>query len=110
MFSADSLPLLATISYSITAPSLSVLKPARSTAEIWTNTSFPPPCGWTKPYPLVGLNHFTVPVATSGLPLLLRPEQWASGQSYRKEQAADIASDGNWGEKTGRAGESGSGV
>src|SRR4029079_15072274 len=66
-FYADSLPLLATSSYSTCAPSLSVFKPARSTAEICTNTSLPPPCGWMNPYPLVGLNHFTVPLATIAL-------------------------------------------
>ncbi len=37
--------------------------PARSTAEIWTNTSFEPSSGWMKPKPLVRLNHFTVPAA-----------------------------------------------
>jgi len=43
-----------------------------------TNPSCPPPCGWMNPYPLVGLNHFTVPVA---IPFLrtsndrLRPTQ-----------------------------------
>src|SRR5208337_4129178 len=44
-FSADSLPRFATTSYWTTCPSLSVLRPARSTAEMCTNTSFPPPCG-----------------------------------------------------------------
>src|SRR5579872_5914543 len=44
-FSAEVLPLLATSSYSTTWPSLRPLRPALSTAEIWTNTSFPPPCG-----------------------------------------------------------------
>src|SRR5712671_847062 len=37
--------------------------PARSTAEIWTNTSFPPSCGWMKPKPFWELKNFTVPVA-----------------------------------------------
>jgi hypothetical protein len=42
------------------------LFPACSTAEIWTKRSLPlPPVGWMKPYPFVGLNHFTVPVAKS---------------------------------------------
>src|SRR6266567_99465 len=45
-FSADCLPRFSTISYSITCPSLRELRPARSTAEIGTNTSLPPPpCG-----------------------------------------------------------------
>src|SRR5262245_40409272 len=44
-FSADCLPRLLTTSYSIVWPSLRELKPARSTAEIWTNTSLPPSCG-----------------------------------------------------------------
>src|SRR6056297_272200 len=39
------------------------VRPARSTAEMWTNTSLPPPSGAMKPKPLVVLNHFTVPVA-----------------------------------------------
>src|SRR4051794_20079415 len=30
---------------------------------MWTKTSLPPSSGWIKPKPLVGLNHFTVPVA-----------------------------------------------
>src|SRR5271154_7063150 len=37
--------------------------PARSTAEMWTNTSFPPSCGWMKPKPFWELKNFTVPVA-----------------------------------------------
>ena len=44
-FSADVFPRFATSSYSTTCPSLRLLSPAFSTAEIWTNTSFPPPCG-----------------------------------------------------------------
>src|SRR6185437_13277571 len=39
-----------------------------STAEIWTNTSFPPPCGAINPYPFCELNHFTVPRAIPDLP------------------------------------------
>src|SRR5215472_10891892 len=42
-FAADSLPRLFSISYSTVCPSLSVRNPARSTAEMWTNTSLPPP-------------------------------------------------------------------
>ncbi|MEH7876270.1 hypothetical protein V7799_00610 [Rhizobium laguerreae] len=37
--------------------------PARSTAEIWTNTSALPSSGSMNPKPFVALNHFTVPVA-----------------------------------------------
>jgi hypothetical protein len=33
-----------TSSYSTTCPSLRLLRPARSTAEMWTNTSLLPPC------------------------------------------------------------------
>src|SRR6266516_7769832 len=45
-FTADVFPRFSSISYSICCPSLSVLSPARSTAEMWTNTSLPPPpCG-----------------------------------------------------------------
>src|ERR1700733_14753192 len=44
-FSAEVLPLFATSSYSTCWPSLRVDRPALSTAEIWTNTSLPPPCG-----------------------------------------------------------------
>src|SRR5512140_2823334 len=36
---------------------------ARSTAEMWTNTSCPPSSGWMKPKPFWPLNHFTTPVA-----------------------------------------------
>src|ERR1035437_4377135 len=48
-FSADSLPLFATTSKLTLAPSLRLLRPAFSTAEICTNTSLPPACGWIKP-------------------------------------------------------------
>src|SRR5882757_7240895 len=37
--------------------------PARSTAEMWTNTSFPPSAGWMKPKPFCELKNLTVPVA-----------------------------------------------
>src|SRR6266568_8378925 len=37
--------------------------PARSTAEMWTNTSFPPSCGSMKPKPFWELKNLTVPVA-----------------------------------------------
>src|ERR1700709_431297 len=43
-------------------PSLSELRPARSTALMCTNTSLPPSSGAMKPNPLVALNHLTVPV------------------------------------------------
>jgi hypothetical protein len=42
--------------------SLRVESPARSTAEMWTNTSFSPTAGLMNPYPLVGLNHLTLPL------------------------------------------------
>src|SRR5689334_13065799 len=61
-FSAEVLPRLATSSYSTVCPSLSVERPAFSTAEICTKTSLPPVLGWINPKPLVGLNHFTVPL------------------------------------------------
>src|SRR5439155_10339096 len=48
-FSAEVLPRLVISSYSTCWPSLRLLSPARSTAEMWTNTSPPPPWGWMKP-------------------------------------------------------------
>src|SRR5438270_7173091 len=66
--SAEVLPRLATSSYSTVCPSLSVERPAFSTAEICTNTSLPPVEGWMNPNPLVGLNHFTVPLAITSSP------------------------------------------
>ena len=51
-----------TISQPIFWPSTMLVIPARSTAEMWTNTSEPPLSGWMKPKPFVELNHFTVPV------------------------------------------------
>src|SRR5436190_19090663 len=48
-FSADVLPRLVTSSYSTVWPSLSVPRPARSTAEIWTNTSLSPADGRMNP-------------------------------------------------------------
>src|SRR4051812_218909 len=41
---------------------------ARSTAEMCTNTSWPPSSGWMKPKPFWPLNHFTTPVAISVSP------------------------------------------
>ena len=41
------------------------VRPARSTAEMWTKTSLLPPSGAIKPKPFVELNHFTVPLAIS---------------------------------------------
>src|ERR1700722_6463537 len=74
-FSADVLPLFDTSSKSTTCPSLRLLRPARSTAEICKKTSLPP------------LNHFTVPlgilscssinavsVPQTGRSLLLKPD------------------------------------
>src|SRR4029078_4621452 len=52
-----------------------------STAEIWTNTSAPPPSGLIKPYPLVELNHFTIPIATSISP---------PGTSERNERDSSV--------------------
>jgi transposase len=43
---AESFPRLLSISYSMVCPSFNELRPARSTAEMWTNTSLPrPPVG-----------------------------------------------------------------
>src|SRR5690606_18514481 len=69
-----SFPLRSLASSKLTrCPSERVLSPARSTADMWTNTSLPPPSGWMKPNPLVALNHFTVPVGMkSELPWPLR--------------------------------------
>jgi hypothetical protein len=44
-FSADSLPRFATMSKLTFAPSCKLERPAFSTAEMWTNTSLPPPSG-----------------------------------------------------------------
>src|SRR5438034_7402228 len=46
-------------------PSLIEPSAERSTAEMWTKTSFEPSAGVMKPKPLAGLNHFTVPVCIS---------------------------------------------
>src|SRR6267143_5282663 len=48
-FSALSLPRFGTISNVTLAPSRRSLRPAFSTAEMWTNTSLPPLSGATKP-------------------------------------------------------------
>src|SRR3954452_5308995 len=69
-FSADALPRFSTRSYSTTWFSLRVESPARSTAEMWTKTSLSLPFGLMNPYPLVGLNHLTVPFC--GILSLLR--------------------------------------
>jgi hypothetical protein len=44
-FSADDLPRFSTTSYSTAWPSFNEVSPARSTAEMCTNTSLPPPTG-----------------------------------------------------------------
>ena len=76
-FSADDLPLRpGTSSNSTFWPSSSELRPALSTAEICTNASREPSLGWMNPYPLLGLNHFTVPVAM-GSPFALLIERAA---------------------------------
>src|SRR5262249_53716877 len=56
-------------------PSLSDLRPARSTAVMCTNTSRPPSSGLMKPYPRSLLKNLTVPVIAIGKllsPILLR--------------------------------------
>src|SRR5262249_50323579 len=65
--SAEDLPVLrwATFSWAIFCPSLRVCMPARSTALMCTNTSFPPSSGWMNPNPFWLLNHFTVPCVIS---------------------------------------------
>src|SRR5882724_9066682 len=49
-------------------PSLRVPRSERSTAEMWTKTSFEPSTGVMKPKPFVGLNHLTVPVCMNCAP------------------------------------------
>src|SRR5262249_48942605 len=63
-FPAADLPVLLsdTTSKATFWPSRRLRKPDCSTALICTNTSLPPSSGLMKPYPLSGLNHFTVPV------------------------------------------------
>src|SRR5688572_13644784 len=66
--SANTLPSLPLATSNETFwPSLRAPRPERSTAEICTNTSFEPSSGWMNPKPLVGLNHFTVPIVTASL-------------------------------------------
>src|SRR6202161_2336336 len=69
-FSAEVLPRFSTRSYSTTWFSFRVLSPARSTAEMWTKTSFSPTAGVMKQCPLVGLNHLTVPFCIALSPRL----------------------------------------
>jgi hypothetical protein len=61
--SAEDLPVRrsATTSNETFCPSLRLCIPARSTALMCTNTSWPPSSGWMKPKPFWPLNHFTVP-------------------------------------------------
>src|SRR6266478_500066 len=49
-------------------PSARFVSPDRSRAEMWTNTSFPPPSRAMKPKPFSALNHFTVPVSSTAMP------------------------------------------
>src|SRR5262249_3257003 len=74
-------------------PSLSDLRPARSTAVMCTNTSRPPSSGLMKPYPRSLLKNLTVPVIAIGKllsPMLLRrrpPRRGGSaGHSQRGER------------------------
>ena len=50
--------------------SANVDRPARSTAEMCTNTSFEPSCGVMNPKPLVALKNFTVPVVDMNFPFM----------------------------------------
>src|SRR5687768_12961591 len=50
-------------SYSTFAPSARVLNPSPLMLEWWTKRSLPPSSGAMNPYPLLSLNHFTVPLA-----------------------------------------------
>jgi hypothetical protein len=50
-----------------------------------TKTSLPPLSGWINPNPLVALNHFTVPVATSTLPFETTETAMSAGQACRKQ-------------------------
>ena len=62
----------------------SELMPARSTAEMCTNTSAPPSSGWMKPKPFWVLNHFTVPICmTRPFPDMgFRRPEWARDQIF----------------------------
>src|SRR5208282_795827 len=42
---------------------------------MWTNTSLPPSSGCIKPYPLSGLNHFTVPVVIEAILRIVEEEK-----------------------------------
>ncbi len=64
--------------------------PARSTAEMCTNTSFPPLSGWMKPKPLVSLNHLTVPTGI----LVLRPRGLRVRRSARRCTTASMIEPG----------------
>ena len=66
-FAAAALPRSICTSYLIFWPSFNPPRPARSTAEMCTNTSLPPSSGWIKPKPFWPLNHLTVPVAIVAL-------------------------------------------
>jgi hypothetical protein len=48
------------------------VRPACSTAEMWTKTSAPPFSGRMKPKPFWGLNHLTVPTAMNVLQVKIR--------------------------------------
>ena len=65
ILAALGLPFLGSIfdSKDTFCPSLSELNPERSTSEIWTKTSGPPPSTTMKPKPFCALKNFTVPVA-----------------------------------------------
>src|SRR5271157_2667947 len=56
-------------------PSSSIPTPERSTAEMCTNTSFPPSSGVMKPKPLAWLKNLTVPVWRMGYSLLFPNEK-----------------------------------
>ena len=64
ILAALGLPFLGSIfdSKDTFCPSLSELNPERSTSEIWTKTSGPPPSTTMKPKPFCALKNFTVPV------------------------------------------------
>src|SRR5262249_26270053 len=73
-------------------PSLSDLRPARSTAVMCTNTSRPPSSGLMKPYPRSLLKNLTVPVIAIGKllsPTLLRRRPPRRGGSAGHSQTGE---------------------
>src|SRR5215211_7086171 len=73
-------------SYSTRAPSARVLKPSATMFEWCTKRSFEPSSGVMKPYPLLSLNHLTVPLSIKTPPLHFHEREGCAGREPNRSR------------------------